>query len=152
MQKNAFQRNGSSIHEVDTKGYQTSYVHHIENPVHFEKEIKVTIEHGHGNHLANEMSSVAYWYADKPTRVKTPPPVAKRQPVMRGDLGWEQDPKNQITSRTVTPNAEMKQMKKIWKDMHATRDKLSKSHQSEYRKALAKCKKVTNKGAGPKKK
>ncbi|MBC79347.1 MAG: hypothetical protein CMQ33_00750 [Gammaproteobacteria bacterium] len=30
--------------------------------MHFSNEIKVTIEHGHGNHLCNEMSSVAYWY------------------------------------------------------------------------------------------
>jgi hypothetical protein len=59
MQPNAFLRNGTSIFERDTNGYQTSYVHHIENPVRFEREIKVTIEHGHGNHLANEMSSVA---------------------------------------------------------------------------------------------
>ncbi len=152
MQRNAFQRNGSSIHEADTKGYQTSYVHHIENPVHFEKEIKVTIEHGHGNHLANEMSSVAYWYADRPTRVKTPPPAAKRQPVLRDRTGWKYDPKNQITSRTVTPNAEMKKMKKIWKDMHATHDKVGKPHQTEYRRALAKCKKVSNKTTGGRKK
>ena len=61
MQDNAFLRNGSSIHEDNTDGYQTSYVHHIENPVHFEKEIKVTIEHGHGNNLCNEMRSEAYW-------------------------------------------------------------------------------------------
>ncbi len=66
MQPNAFLRNGSSIYERDTNGYQTSYVLHLENPVRFRTEIKVTIEHGHGNHLANEMSSVAYWYAAEP--------------------------------------------------------------------------------------
>ena len=33
MQPNAFARNGSSIYEENTGGYQTSYVHHIENPV-----------------------------------------------------------------------------------------------------------------------
>ena len=74
MQDNAFLRNGSSIHEANTAGYQTSYVHHLENPVRFEREIKATIEHGHGNHLCNEMSSVAYWYAANPTRVAAPPP------------------------------------------------------------------------------
>ncbi len=31
-----------------------SYVHHLENAIHFTKEIKVTIEIGHGNHLGNE--------------------------------------------------------------------------------------------------
>jgi len=56
MQPNAFLRNGSSIHESNTGGYQTSYVLHLENPVRFTREIKVTIEHGHGNHLCNEMS------------------------------------------------------------------------------------------------
>ena len=68
MQPNAFLRNGSSIHESNTGGYQTSYVHHLENPVRFEKEIKVTIEHGHANHLGNEMASVAYWYAETARR------------------------------------------------------------------------------------
>ena len=89
MQDNAFLRCGSSIHESNTAGYQTSYVHHLENPVRFEKEIKVTIEHGHANHLCNEMSSVGYWYAEKPTRVVDPPPVAKRVPVEKADNKWE---------------------------------------------------------------
>ena len=112
MQDNAFLRNGSSIHENNTNGYQTSYVHHLENPVHFQREIKATIEHGHGNHLCNEMSSVAYWYAAEPTRVAEPPTVAQRLPVLRDDQGqWLYDPENQITSRKIRPNAEMEQMK-----------------------------------------
>jgi len=116
MQPNAFMRNGSSIHEGNTGGYQTSYVHHIENPVRFEKSVKVTIEHGHGNHLCNEMSSVAYWYAAEPTRVAAPPPVAKRMPVMKDDKGrWAPLKKNQVTSRVIRPNAEMKAMKAHWR-------------------------------------
>ncbi len=83
MQDNAFMRNGSSVYENNTGGYQTSYVQHIENPVHFNKEIKVTIEHGHGNHLCNEMSSVAYWYAELPTQVAQPPCAKERLPVLR---------------------------------------------------------------------
>ena len=67
MQRNAFLHNGSSIFEHDTKGYQTSYVFHLENPVRFKEEIRVTIEHGHGNHLRNETASVAYWYQRLPT-------------------------------------------------------------------------------------
>ena len=119
MQRNAFLRNGSSIFEHDTGGYQTSYVFHIENPVRFEKEVRVTIEHGHGNHLCNEVSSVAYWYAERPTRVRTPPPVAKRMPVLRNNIGqWLFDRGNQITSRHVVPNAEMKRMKRQWKKAH----------------------------------
>ncbi len=85
MQPNAFLRNGSSIHESNTGGYQTSYIHHLENPVRFEKEIKVTIEHGHANHLGNEMASVAYWYAERPAAALAIPPVEKRRRVPKVD-------------------------------------------------------------------
>ncbi len=62
MQDNAFLMNGSSIYEQNTGGYQTSYVFHLTNPVRFSESIRATIEHG--NHLANEMSSVAYLVSD----------------------------------------------------------------------------------------
>ena len=128
MQANAFLRNGSSIYEGRTRpvtsfaphgkhvgGYQTSYVFHLENPVRFRKEIKVTIEHGHGNHLANEMSSVAYWYAGKPTRVARPPTVARRMPVLQDSQGnWLFDKRNQCPGKAIEPNAEMKKMKRRW--------------------------------------
>jgi hypothetical protein len=115
MQRNAFLRNGSSIFENDTDGYQTSYVFHIENPVRFEKEIKVTIEHGHGNHLANEMSSVAYWYAAKAAPAVTPPAVAKRLPVLRDNQAtWLYDKKNQVPGKKIRPNPEMLKMKSRW--------------------------------------
>jgi len=130
MQDNAFLRHGSSIFEGKTcivpadrpwgeggGGYQTSYVHHIENPVHFTKEIKVTIEHGHGNHLANEMSSVAYWYSLEPSKAKNPPPVAKRRPVFRDNAGnWLCEKSNQCPGKQIELNSEMKKMKAKWKN------------------------------------
>lgn len=119
MQRNAFLRNGSSIFEEDTHGYQTSYVFHLENPVRFQKEVKVTIEHGHGNHLANEMASVAYWYAATPTKPLDPPPVAQRQPVLRDNQGtWLYDESNQVPGRAVPLNKEMRAMKKQWAEQH----------------------------------
>jgi hypothetical protein len=115
MQDNAFLHNGSSIYELNTHGYQTSYVFYIENPVIFSESIKATIEHGHGNHLCNEMSSTAYWYAAEPSPVKDPPSVEKRMPVLRDNQGtWLYDEKNQITSKKIKLNEEMKQMKKQW--------------------------------------
>ncbi len=115
MQDNAFLRNGSSIHERNTRGYQTSYVHHIENPVRFEKEIRVSIEHGHGNHLANEMSSTAYWYADKPVPACKVPSVLKRMPVLRDNKdNWLYDKRNQCPGHKIPLNAEMKKMKQRW--------------------------------------
>ena len=130
MQDHAFLRNGSSIFEGRTTivpsdhpwspgsegGYQTSYVHHLENPVHFTKEIKITIEHGHGNHLANEMASVAYWYSRAPGKPKPPPPVAQRRPVLRDNAGnWLYDKSNQCPGKRIPLTAEMKKMKARWK-------------------------------------
>ncbi len=42
------------------------YRYHIEDPVHFQKSIRVTIEHGHANNLSNDYSSTAYWYQTEP--------------------------------------------------------------------------------------
>ncbi|UCH01481.1 MAG: DUF2961 domain-containing protein, partial [Candidatus Bathyarchaeota archaeon] len=118
MQKNAFLRNGSSIYEAETGGYQTSYVFHIENPIRFEKEIKVTIEHGHGNHLCNEVSSVAYWYAETPSPVRDPPSLEKRLPVFRDKINhqWMHDATPQLTTKKVTVNDEMRNMKVRWRE------------------------------------
>ncbi len=111
MQPNAFLRNGSSIHEGATGGYQTSYVFHLENPVRFRRDVKVTIEAGHGNHLANEVSSVAYWYAERPSAARAVPPVARRLPVLRDNRGgWLYDRRNQVTSRRLKANPEMRAM------------------------------------------
>jgi hypothetical protein len=114
MQKNAFLHNGSSVYEKETDGYQTSYVFHLENPVRFNKEIKVTIEHGHGNNLCNEVSSVAYWYAEKPTKIRNPPPIEKRLPILRDKINhkWIIDEKTHITTKKVTLNEEMHKAKK----------------------------------------
>ena len=134
MQKNAFVRNGSSIHEADTGGYQTSYVHHLENPVRFQKSIRATIEHGHGNHLCNEMSSVAYWYAAEPARAVAVPPVTKRLPVLKDRSGnWNNEKRIQTQSRKVRLNAEMRAMKKAWKEMYSAYVALAKSWEKKDR-------------------
>ena len=123
MQDVRFWRQGSSIWEHDPRmagerrgnagkiGYQTSYVFHLENPVRFEKELRASIEVGHANQLANEVSSVAYWYAAKPTRVKSPPPVAKRLPLLRESVD---DPKAECPGEPIRPNPEMGRLKKQW--------------------------------------
>jgi hypothetical protein len=131
MQPNAYLRNGSSIFEGGTvpapeielyrgdSGYQTSYVFHIENPVRFSKEIKATIEIGHANHLANEISSVAYWYAQNPTRVMDVPAVEHRLPVRRDNAGqWQKDPERECPGKPVTWTDEMKAVKSKWTESH----------------------------------
>ncbi|MDO8682174.1 MAG: DUF2961 domain-containing protein, partial [Armatimonadota bacterium] len=117
MQKNAYLMNGSSIYQSQTGDYQTSYVFHLTNPIRFKKEIKVMIEHGHGNHLANEMASVAYWYQIEPHKPFGILPIEQRQPVKRVQWGeWIIDPSNQTPQKKMELNAEMKENKKIWAD------------------------------------
>lgn len=63
------------------KGKNTVYRYHIEDPVRFEKSIRVSVEHGHANKLANDYSSTAYWYQLLPSRPLAPlPPVERRLP------------------------------------------------------------------------
>ena len=47
-------------------GKNSVYRYHVNDPVHFRRSIKVTIEHGHANKLSNDYSSTAYWYQDEP--------------------------------------------------------------------------------------
>jgi hypothetical protein len=58
-------------------GKWTMYRFHIDDPIMFEKMIRVTIEHGHANVHANDYSSVAYWYQTEPHE-KFPPLAAVR--------------------------------------------------------------------------
>lgn len=44
----------------------TVYRFHIEDPIVFQRSIKVTLEHGHANNRGDEYSSVAYWYQEEP--------------------------------------------------------------------------------------
>jgi hypothetical protein len=53
----------------------------IEDPIHFQKSIRVTIEHGHANRRSDDYSSTAYWYqleSHKP--FPSLPPVKDRLP------------------------------------------------------------------------
>ena len=63
------------------KGKVCVYRYHIADPIPFEKTIRVSIEHGHANDRANDISSVAYWYQSEPHKVFAPlPPAGERLP------------------------------------------------------------------------
>ena len=63
------------------KGKNSTYRYHIEDPIYFEKSIKVTIEHGEANCLSNDYSSTAYWYQTEPHKTFPKlPPVEERLP------------------------------------------------------------------------
>jgi len=62
-------------------GKSSYYRFHIEDAIHFRKSIKVTIEHGHANHRADDISSTAYWYQLEPHKpFPALPPVQERLP------------------------------------------------------------------------
>jgi hypothetical protein len=63
-------------------GKWSMYRFHIEDPICFEKSIRVTIESGHANVHANDLSSVAYWYQHEPhAPFPALPPVEQRLPL-----------------------------------------------------------------------
>ena len=71
------------------KGKITFYRYHIKDPVPFEKEIRVTIEHGHNNHRSDDWSTTAYWYQTEPHMAYEPIlPVGKRLPLNEEELRW----------------------------------------------------------------
>jgi hypothetical protein len=71
----------SGTEEWPWKGKNSLYRFHIEDPIYFEKSIRVSIEHGHANNLSNDYSSTAYWYQAEPHKhFPAMLPVEKRLP------------------------------------------------------------------------
>jgi hypothetical protein len=74
----------TSFHLVsneDWSGKNGMYRFFVEQPVRFTKRIRVTVEHGHNNDLANDYVSVAYWYQTEPHKqFPTLPAVGERKP------------------------------------------------------------------------
>jgi hypothetical protein len=64
-------------------GQISLYRFHVEDPITFERSIRVTIEHGHANKRSDDYSSVAYWYQQEPHEPYTIAPVDQRVPRSR---------------------------------------------------------------------
>jgi len=52
----------SGTEEWPWRGKNSMYRFHVEDPIRFTRALRVTIETGHDNALANDYSSTAYWY------------------------------------------------------------------------------------------
>lgn len=62
----------------------TLYRFHIEDPVVFQRNLRVSIEHGHANRRSDELSSVAFWYQAEPhAPFPALAPVNERLPTFR---------------------------------------------------------------------
>jgi hypothetical protein len=71
------------------KGKISYYRYHIQDPIMFEKSIRVSIEHGHANHRSDDWSSTAYWYQTEPHAPFKPlAAVRERLPVEEESLLW----------------------------------------------------------------
>jgi len=67
----------------DFSGKNQMYKFFINDPVRFQKSIRVTVEHGHANNFENDYSSTVFWYQTEPHRLfPTMPGMADRLP------GW----------------------------------------------------------------
>jgi hypothetical protein len=80
MQKNAHPYHGTIVHESDVPGYSVTYRQHVVDPVRFSSRIKVSIEHGHANHLSDDWAATAYWYQTLPSPQASILPVERRLP------------------------------------------------------------------------
>lgn len=62
-------------------GKNAMYRLHILDPIHFEKSLVFSIEHGHANKLSNDYCSTAYWYQTEPHKpFPAFPPIKERLP------------------------------------------------------------------------
>lgn len=84
MQRVAYPFAGSVTHERDVPGVQVSYRFHVPDPIRFRERIRVSMERGHANHLADDWSATAYWYQLLPTPPARIQAVADRAPVPIG--------------------------------------------------------------------
>jgi len=50
--------------DANWAGRISFYRYHVEDPIPFQKSIRVTIEHGHANRRSDDYSSTAYWYSN----------------------------------------------------------------------------------------
>ncbi|HEV2126132.1 MAG TPA: glycoside hydrolase family 172 protein [Chloroflexota bacterium] len=111
MQENAFPMCGSSIYEGRKPGYQTSYRFHLVDPVRFSTSIRVTMEHGHGNHSPNDWASTAYWYQTLPSKPFDILPMEQRLPIRHAELGVvPMLPPAEVPMLPGGPNDEMRRM------------------------------------------
>ncbi len=65
----------------DYRGKVSMYRFFVTDPIRFQKSIRVTVEHGHANNVANDYSSCAFWYQAEPhAPFPELPPAEERRP------------------------------------------------------------------------
>lgn len=84
----AYQRYGNPRNGGDDRGAKWMvYRFHTESPITFTKSIRVTIEHGHANHRADNFYTTAYWYQTEPHKPSPPLPSVEERIPRQFDTG-----------------------------------------------------------------
>lgn len=60
-------------------GKNQMYKFYLNDPVRFQKSIRVTVEHGHANNFENDYTSTAFWYQKEPHKAFPRMPVAEQR-------------------------------------------------------------------------
>lgn len=69
------------IGNLDYTGKVSMYRFYVNDSIRFQKSIRMTIEHGHANNIANDYSSTVFWYQDEPhAPFPALPPAIERRP------------------------------------------------------------------------
>jgi hypothetical protein len=83
-----YQRYGNPRNGGDDRGAKWMvYRFHTESPITFSESIRVTIEHGHANHRADNFYTTAYWYQTEPHKPFPPLPSVEERIPRQFDTG-----------------------------------------------------------------
>jgi hypothetical protein len=66
-------------YKADFGGKNLMYRWYLNDPVRFQKSVRVTIEHGHDNNYDNDYTSTAFWYQKEPHKLFPPLPRAQER-------------------------------------------------------------------------
>jgi len=73
------------IGNLDFSGKVSMYRFYVNDPIRFKNSIRMTLEHGHANNIANDYSSTVFWYQDEPHKTFASLPSAEERRPREGD-------------------------------------------------------------------
>ncbi len=84
----------------DFGGFNQMYRFYLNAPIHFQKSIRFTIEHGHDDNFDNPYTSTAFWYQTDPRAPYFPLPAAKdRLPLWPADVSAAIDRETELENK-----------------------------------------------------
>jgi hypothetical protein len=73
------------IGNPDYTGKTSMYRFYLHDPIRFRRSIRMSLEHGHANNIANDYSSTVFWYQSEPHKPFAPLPAASARRPQDGD-------------------------------------------------------------------